>query len=118
MSEIISKFNEKPKTKLAWWSMWLGLSTIIIGRIVGSFISYLRPIIDESVNYNIRVLFEISLGLVINIYIFFVFIICIRAFKKGERSWVLWVGFIPAIFALITLFFTIISIIKVLSGGG
>ncbi len=32
--EILSKFNEKPKTKLAWWGMGLGLSTLVMSQLL------------------------------------------------------------------------------------
>jgi uncharacterized membrane protein YhaH (DUF805 family) len=95
--EIISKFKEKPKTRTAWWAMWLGLSTVLIGPILGIFASVLRPIIDRAISEKIGGLIGF-ISLIFSLLLTVVaLVVSIRAFKKGERSWVMWLGFILAI---------------------
>ncbi len=96
--EVISKFKDKPRTKTAWWAMGLGLGTVLGGPIMlGIFAAVIRPIIDRASNENTGAALGFNLGIVSLILSVFALVTCIRAFKKGERSWVLWVGFVPAI---------------------
>jgi len=96
-NEVISKFKEKPKTKTAWRAMWLGLSTIFIFPILGLFAAVLRPLIDKAIGEKTGAALGFNVGIFSLILSVFALVTCIRAFKKGERSWVLWVGFVPAI---------------------
>lgn len=107
--EIISKFKEKPKTRTAWWAMWLGLSTVLIGPILGIFAAVLRPIIDKASSENIGI--NIGFGVMVFSLLLFVaaLVAGVRAFKKGERSWVLWIGFIPAILVGVFWIFMIVG---------
>jgi hypothetical protein len=96
--EIISKFNEKPKTKIAWWGMGLGLSTLVVSQLLlGLFASFIRPMIDRAGGEKVGV----PIGFSIMIFSFVLSIsaltTCILAYKKGERSFILWIGFVPAI---------------------
>ena len=95
--EVISKFKEKPKTKTAWRAMYLGLSTFLIGPFLGIYVAVIRPIIDRASSENTGAAIGFNFGIVSLILSVFALVTCIRAFKKGERSWVLWVGFVPAI---------------------
>ncbi len=94
--EIISHFKEKPKTKIAWWVMGLGLATFLVPPFLGIFTAVIRPMIDEASSENIGAAVgfgaaALALGLSVA-----ALVIGRRAFKQGERSWVLWLGFIPA----------------------
>lgn len=97
--EVISKFKEMPKTKTAWWAMGLGLGTLLVMPILGIFASVIRPMIDpisvNSENTGARIGFGV--GVVALIFSISAIVAGVSAFKKGERSWVLWVGFVPAI---------------------
>lgn len=95
--EVISKFKEKPRTKTAWRAMGLGLATTLVGPMLGVFAAVVRPLIDKVSGENTGAAIGFSLGIVLLILSVFAIVTCIRAFKKGERSWVLWVGFIPSI---------------------
>lgn len=95
--EVISKFREKPRTKTAWWAMGLGLSTFLIGPMLGIFVAVLRPIIDRASSENTGAAIGFNAGLFALILSIVALVVCIRAYKKGERSWILWVGFVPAI---------------------
>lgn len=95
--EIISRFDEKPKTKTAWRAMWLGLCTILVGPILGIFAAVLRPIIDKASSESVGATVGFGVGVFLLVFSIAALVAGMRAFKKGERSWVLWAGFIPAI---------------------
>ena len=95
--EVISKFKEKPRTKTAWWAMGLGLSSILIFPFLGIFTAFIRPIIDKASSENIGAAVGFGSMIVILILLISALVTGVRAFIKGERSWVLWVGFVPAI---------------------
>lgn len=96
---VISKFREKPKTRTAWWAMGLGLATIFGGPVLGVFAAVLRPIIDRAAGENVGVAIGFAVAAVTLILPVAALVTGIRAFRKGERSWVLWVGFVPAMLA-------------------
>jgi hypothetical protein len=97
-NEVISKFKEKPRTKTAWRAMGLGLATFLLGpMLTGIFTAVIRPMIDRASGENTGAAIGFNLGIVSLILSVFAIVTGIRAFKKGERSWVLWVGFVPAI---------------------
>jgi len=95
--EIISKFKEKPRTKTAWWAMGLGLGAILGGPMLGIFAAVIRPIIDKASSENVGASIGFGAGFVSLVISVSALVTGVRAFKKGERSWVLWVGFVPAI---------------------
>jgi hypothetical protein len=97
--EIISKFNEKPKTKMAWRAMYFGLATLLIPQFLGIFAAVIRPMIDRASvnNENVGRTIGFGFGILALILSISALITGICAFRKGERSWVLWVGFVPAI---------------------
>ena len=95
--ELISKFKEKPRTKTAWWAMGLGLGTILVIPMLGIFAAVIRPIIDEASSENVGTTVGFGAGFVSLILSVSALVAGVRAFKKGERSWVLWLGFVPAI---------------------
>ena len=82
--EIISQFMEKPKTKITWWAMIFGLSL------------FLPPLASSALP-------NITWGAV-NVIQFLLIPLLILAlttgiiaFKRGERSYILWIGLVPAI---------------------
>ena len=95
--EVISKFKERPKTKTAWWAIRLGLGTLLCFPLLGIFASVIRPMIDKASSENAGAAVGFSLMIVLLIFSVSALVTGIRAFKKGERSWVLWIGFVPAI---------------------
>ncbi len=96
---IISKFNELPKTKVAWWAMGLGLTMIFSGPIMGIFAAVIRPLIDITINENVGSLIGFGLIPILFILLISALVCSILAFKRGERSWSMWVGLIPSILA-------------------
>jgi uncharacterized membrane protein YhaH (DUF805 family) len=97
ITNVISKFKEKPKTKMVWWVMGLGLSSILIFPFLGIFAAVIRPIIDKASSEIVGAVIGFGSMVVALILLVSALAIGVRAFKKGERSWVLWVGFVPAI---------------------
>ena len=109
--EVISKFKEKPKTKTAWWAMGLGLGAFLAGPLFGIFTAVIRPTIDpESVNSeNAGVAIGFNGMMIAFVLAVFALIAGVRAFKKGERSWVLWLGLVPAVLVIAFCVFMIIG---------
>ena len=95
--EIISRFKEKPKTKTTWRAMYLGLSVLLIPPFLGIFAAVIRPMIDKASSENIGVAIGFGAGVFALALSISALVDGILAFKRGERSWVLWVGFVPAI---------------------
>ena len=96
--KILSSFKEKPKTKNAWKVMWIGLSSLLVGPFFGYFMAFLRKTLDP-ISYNPSLGLPtgflgviLGLGLAITSIVLFV-----KNYKLGERSYVLWIGLIPAI---------------------
>lgn len=90
-------FKEWPKTSLAWWAFGLGIGTLFVFPFLGIFGAVISPFISlvfgELVSQVIG--FMIGFG-VLGVSISAV-LVGIRAYRKGERSWVLWVGLLPAL---------------------
>jgi hypothetical protein len=107
--EIISKFKEKPKTKIVWWAMGLGLVAFLGGQMLGIFTAVIRPMIDKASNESVGAVVGFSLMIVLLILSVVALVTGIRALRKGERSWFLWLGFIPAVFSGLFWIFMIIG---------
>lgn len=101
--EASSLFRETPKTKVGWWAMWLGLSPILTMPLLGIFASVVRPMIDKASTEHIGALIGFCIGILFFALSLLALTAGIIAYKKGERSWGIWVGFIPAILLLIML---------------
>jgi len=110
--EIISKFKEKPKTKTAWRTMVLGLGAFLVGPMFGIVTAIIRPIVDKEsmvgrTNNGVAIGFN---GMMIAFILAIAALITgVRAFKKGERSWVLCVGLVPAVLVIAFCIFIIIG---------
>ncbi len=98
--EILSDIKERPETPAAWWVLWTGLLTLVVGPLFGLFTSFLRMLLDpasvnpgDGLGSGISGVF-LTLALSITTVVLFV-----RNYKLGERSWVLWAGLIPAALA-------------------
>lgn len=99
MNKIISKFKEKPKTKAARRALWLGLSAMFIFHIVDVIMHIIRWILDPTNTHPTPVWGIIAIASVVFSLVLSVsaLVVGIRAFKRGERSWMLWLGFVSAI---------------------
>jgi hypothetical protein len=96
-SPIISTFKEKPKTKIAWWAMGLGLATILSGPFLAFFTAVIRPLLSQVFTEDASGAFGLNLGILSLILCGVAIVVGILALRKGERSWVVWLGFIPAL---------------------
>ena len=96
--QIISTFKEKPKTRTAWWAFGLGVSALITIPLVILFGLSTGPLpIERAGRVN---WFGITWGgIFIGLFLLTLAAIISGAIAlhKGERSWVLWLGFIPAL---------------------
>ena len=90
---IISKFKELPKTKSPWWALILVACAVSVNILHGFMVSVIRPLFD-GVNLMVNGIFFVVAAMILSVVSL---IIDSLALKKGERSWVLWVGFVPAI---------------------
>lgn len=95
--QIISKFKELPKTKVGWKTLIFGVCYLLSIGIM--FLIYNST--NESIMFIFYGLIIITLS-----FIFFIFTLInfIYACKKGDKSWVAWIGFIPVILTIIFLF--------------
>ena len=107
--EVISKFKEKPRTKIAWWAMGLGLGTILAVPLLSIFTAVICPIIDKASSENVGAAAGFSVMIFVFILSVSALVTSVLAFRKGERSWVLWVGFVPAILVGVFWIFMIIG---------
>jgi hypothetical protein len=98
--QIISKFKGLPKLKISWWVFGLSIVFIFvlyifISMLMGPINSPIGLRKEEVVMYDVRRLIRV---LILEIIIFIPsLILYIRAFKKGERSWILLIGALPTI---------------------
>jgi len=103
--EIISHFKEKPKTKIAWWAMALGLASVLeIPLLV---------LINSIIQKLTGVFFAQSIGITGIVLTVAALIVGTIAYRKSERSWVLWLGFGPAI--LLGLFWLVMIVAEIVS---
>ncbi len=99
-NQIISKFKELPKIKISWLALSLAI-ILIIGII--KFIIFLSVPIELILGstespYVGKVLHEHIYFSLINFIIFIpTLILVINSYRKGERSWVLWIVYLPLI---------------------
>ena len=95
--EIISRFNEKPKTRTAWWAMGLGIAALFVPPFLGIFAAVIRPLIDKAAGETTGIAMGFGGAAAALIISVSALVTGIRAYRMGERSWVLWLGFIPAL---------------------
>lgn len=85
---IVSQFKDRPKFKITWWAMGLGLTIIIAIPLV--------VVLALSAGTLFGLIWALSF---LPLSIFSISAIATGAVSlhKGERSWVLWLGWIPAL---------------------
>ena len=107
--EVISKFKENPKTKVAWWAMGLGLASVLAGPMLGTSAAVLVPLVEKwfGSSASITVGFVV-MGLVLALIIT-ALTLSLKAYFSGERSWAMWVGLVPAVMATLMLVFLILG---------
>lgn len=104
MVKIVSAFKDKPHLHTTWWAMRLGLASLLVPPFLGIFASVIRPMLDRvSVNSEAPGIAMGFGGVVFDLVLSIsALLVSIKVYKQGERSWVLWLGFVPAV--LIALF--------------
>lgn len=105
----LSKFSQKPKTRIGWWVLFLGLPLIFIGPILGIFATVIRPLLDKNISEQVGQIAGILVIVILIVDLASCVTLGIIALKKGERSWAVWLGFIPAVLAILFLLFMIIG---------
>ena len=103
--KIISQFKEMPKTKIAWWAMGLGLAAVLEIPVLA--------LLNQIILKLTGVFFAQSIGITGIVLTITALVTGTIAYRKGERSWVLWLGFGPAI--LVGLFWLIMIIAEIFS---
>jgi hypothetical protein len=97
-NKIIGRFSEKPRIRLNWWTCGLGLAAVLIGPVTG-FVSWVIESIMNPVHAQPKSVTSApgftggTFGLILALAAIALFIM---SWKKGERSWALWVGLVPA----------------------
>ncbi len=95
----MSKPGELPKTKTARWAIGLGAAMLFTGPVLGIFAAAIRPLIDEASSEAVgQALGFVSMGLVIAAY-FAALATNIISWRRGERSLLMLIGYIPTALA-------------------
>ena len=77
--------------------MGLGLATLFVPPFLGIFAAFIRPLIDQAAGETTGIVMGFG-GAILSLALSAAALAtAIRAYRKGERSWVLWVGFAPAL---------------------
>ncbi len=87
---IISKFNERPKLKNTWRAMIFGLLPLLSYPLILILFVFARPVAQAIKLVSVYAFFAPVSAVIALIY-------GIIAYIRGERSWALWAGIIPAI---------------------
>jgi len=85
------------KAKTTKKSMWIGLSTLLVMPLLGTFAAVGRPALEHFMNENSSALVGAGLAILVLAYIVYAILINIRAFRTGDRSAQMWFGFIPSV---------------------
>ena len=97
--KVISQFKERPKLRITWWAMGLGLATLFLGPLLGISAAVIVPAIARAFGESTSSAFGFNFGLIAFFLTIAALVVGSIALRKGERSWVLWLGFIPALLA-------------------
>lgn len=104
---VDGKANGQPVTRAARWALWLGLGSLLALPLLGGLNAFLRPLLDPtSVNPNAQAGFGGGFfAAIVSLALAAATLVCgVRAFRLGERSWMMWVGLlIGALVALLWL---------------
>lgn len=93
---VISHFRERPKTTTAWWAMGLGLATFLCFPLLGTFAAVVSPLLERSLSERTGTIIGFGVAIFSLLFPIAALVMGIRAYRKGERSWVMWTGFVPA----------------------
>ena len=101
--KVISKFNERPKTRLAWWVLGLGIGLLLVELFLGLFASLIRALLIDAGSPAGSPAFGIGLGGIANALCLGTLVTGLLALRRGERSWVVWLGLLPALLFVLML---------------
>ena len=76
--------------------MWMGLSILLTPMVMGTYAAVGRPFFDGLVGQKAGIALGIVLTIVVFTWVGLAVKANIKAFKSGERSWMMWVGLAPA----------------------
>ncbi|MEI7513504.1 MAG: hypothetical protein WCJ74_02705 [bacterium] len=107
--QTLNEFKDGPKTKIAWWAMGLGMSTILLMPLLGVFGAFISPRIADAWGERVQMVMGFIFAILVISFLIFTLVVNIRAFRKGERSWILWLGFVPVILETVFFVFMIIG---------
>ena len=96
---IVSQFKERPKLSITWWAMGLGLPTLFLGPLLGISAAVIVPALAKAFGEDTSRAFGFNFGGIAFLLTIAALVVGSIALRKGERSWVLWLGFIPALLA-------------------
>jgi membrane protease YdiL (CAAX protease family) len=109
---VISHTNERPALAATWWAMILSICSALVLIILPVFVSVIRPALDNSGEGSAA--FGLNLGLLSPIFAIVALAISLFGLTKGERSWVVWVGF--SISILMVGFWVVFIIASIMDG--
>jgi MFS family permease len=98
---IISTFKEKPKAKIGWWAMGLGLATLLGVPLVSILTLVMLPAFGADFNEAMGQTIGVSLGVFSLLVGAAAIVVGIIAHRRGERSWAVWLGLILAILTIV-----------------
>ncbi len=105
---MIKGILRKPQIQTAWWVLRLGLASLF-APLLGVVNGFLRRVFDPgTVNGNVGIPTGFLIVMIAMALSLSAIVIGVRVYKRGERSWILWTGFVPAL--LVALFWTFMII--------
>jgi len=94
-------FKEKPKTKIGWWTMGLGLATLAGVPLVSLLTAVIYPAFNVEFTDESGRALGVSLGVFSLLAGAAAIVVGIIALRKGERSWAVWLGLILSILTIV-----------------
>lgn len=88
--------------KTTWRAMWLGLASLLVFPLLGVSAAVIVPFADRTAGAaaGAAVGFAVAAsGILLSVA---AFVAAVRAYGSGERSWVMWLGFLPAMFVALS----------------
>ena len=95
--EIISRFGDKPKLKITRWAMGLGIAAFLFVPFLNFFAMVLRPLIDKSAGEEVGRAIGFNIGLFPIPLALTALVLGMISHHRGERSWAMWVGYLPGV---------------------
>jgi hypothetical protein len=94
-------FKEKPKAKIGWWAMGLGLATLLGVPLVSILTLVILPAFGDDFNEAMGQTIGVSMGVFSLLAGAAATVVGIIALRRGERSWAVWLGLVLAILTLV-----------------